>query len=327
MFAAVCEEIAAILRVEAASVLRFASEHRAVVVGVWREGGSHGLPVNAELDFDARNSALGRVAAGGRPARMDGYAGAPGELPRLMEAIEIRASAAAPIHVDGRVWGAVVAARTRDEPLPGGVEERLVPFADLVGQTLANAQARRRMAESADESRRRLERGLHAGARQHLLALKLKLRLARDRARTGADVGPLLADALAEAEAADASLRELAQDVHPAVLEERGLAAALQGLAAKADVRVLLRALPGAPLRVGRRDHGLPGRRRGARQRRRPRARDDGDGSARGSRRPPGRRSRRRRHRRRGPLRRGPARAGRPRGRRRRPPCHRLAAR
>jgi signal transduction histidine kinase len=176
---------------------------------------------------------------------MDNYAGAPGELPRLMEAIEIRASAAAPIHLDGRLWGAVVAARTRDEPLPGGVEERLVPFADLVGQTLANAQARRRMAEAADESRRRLERGLHAGARQHLLALKLKLRLARDRARSGDDVGPLLADALDEAEAADASLRELAQDVHPAVLEERGLAAALQGLAAKADVRVLLRALPG----------------------------------------------------------------------------------
>jgi signal transduction histidine kinase len=245
VFEAVCLQTARLFRVEATSVLRFISEHRAVVVGVWRKGGSHGLPVNAELDFDARNSTLGRVAATGRPARVDRYAGAPGDLPRLMEAIEIRASVATPIVVQDRVWGALVAATTRDEPVAAGTEERLEPFAQLVGQALENAESRRRLAESADESRRRLERGLHAGARQHLLALKLKLRLARDRAGAGADVIGLLDDALDEAAAADASLRELAHEVHPAVLTERGLAAALQSLAAKAGTRVLLRALPG----------------------------------------------------------------------------------
>ena len=245
VFAAVCEETAPLFAVEATSVLRFISEQRAVVVGVWRKGGNHGLPVNAELDFDARHSTLGQVAATRRPARVDRYAGAPGELPRLMEAIEIRASVATPVLLQGRVWGALVAATTRDEPVPGDTEERLEPFAELVGQAVENAQARRRLAESADESRRRLERGLHAGARQHLLALKLKLRLARDRASAGDDVVELLDDALGEAAAADASLRELAQEVHPAVLTERGLAAALQGLAAKSGIRVLLRALPG----------------------------------------------------------------------------------
>jgi signal transduction histidine kinase len=245
VFAAVCEETAPLFRVEATSVLRFISEHRAVVVGVWRKGGNHGLPVNAELDFDARHSTLGQVAATRRPARIDRYAGAPGDLARLMEAIEIRASVATPILIQGRVWGALVAATTRDEPVVAGTEERLEPFAELVGQALQNAEARRRLAESADESRRRLERGLHAGARQHLLALKLKLRLARDRASEGHDVFELLEDALTEASAADASLRELAHEVHPAVLTERGLAAALQSLAAKAGMRVLLRALPG----------------------------------------------------------------------------------
>ena len=245
VLAAVCEETARLFRVEATSVLRFISEHRAVVVGVWRKGGSHGLPVNAELDFDARNSTLGRVAVTARPARIDRYAGTPGDLPRLMEAIEIRAAVSTPVLVHGRVWGALVAATTRDEPVGPGTEERLEPFAELEAQALENAQVRRRLAEAADESRRRLERGLHAGASQHLLALKLKLRLARDRAMAGHDVVGLLDDALTEAAAADASLRELAQQVHPAVLTERGLAAALQSLAAKAGVRVLLRALPG----------------------------------------------------------------------------------
>ena len=68
-----------------------------------------------------------------------------------------------------------MAATTRDEPVCAGAEERLEPFAELVAQALENAQARRRLAEAADESRRRLERGLHAGVSQHLLALKLKL--------------------------------------------------------------------------------------------------------------------------------------------------------
>jgi signal transduction histidine kinase len=245
VFAAVCEEVAPALGVEASAVLRFSSAQRGVVVGVWRAGGNHGLPVNAELDFDARNSALGRVAATGQAARADGYADAPGELPHLMDAIEIRASAAAPVWLEGRLWGAVVASRTSGDPLPADAEARLVPFAELVGHSLGHARARRRLAEAHDESRRRLERGLHAGARQHLLALTLKLRLARERSAGNRDVRALLDDALAEATAADAALRDLAQAVHPALLEERGLAAALQALAAKSRVRVRLRALPG----------------------------------------------------------------------------------
>ena len=69
------------LSTEAASVLRFIGDERAVVIGVWREGGNRGLPVNAELDFDHRNSALGRVRLTRRPARADSYEGMRGELP------------------------------------------------------------------------------------------------------------------------------------------------------------------------------------------------------------------------------------------------------
>ena len=61
LFASGAEQAAGRLGAEAASVLRFIGDERAVVVGVWREGGNRGLPINAELDFDHRNSALGRV--------------------------------------------------------------------------------------------------------------------------------------------------------------------------------------------------------------------------------------------------------------------------
>ena len=81
VFGAVAEQAARRLRAEAAVVLRFVGDERAVVVGVWREGGIRGFPVNAELDFDSRNSAAGRVRSTGRPARADRYDASTGDLP------------------------------------------------------------------------------------------------------------------------------------------------------------------------------------------------------------------------------------------------------
>ena len=251
LFATVSEHAALRVGVEAASVLRFVGDERAVVIGVWREGGRRGLPVNAELDFDRRNSALGRVRSTRRPARADSYEGHGGELPLVMRAVDIRASVAAPILHEGEVWGALAASTTRDEPLPAGTEERLADFAELVAQAVANAASRRREAasrrrvvEASDEARRRLERVLHEGTQQHLLALTLKLRIAHGRAEPGSDIAGLLEDALAEAAVANAELRDLARGLYPIVLTERGLAAALQALTARSAVPVHLLELP-----------------------------------------------------------------------------------
>jgi signal transduction histidine kinase len=251
LFAAVAEQAAGRLGTEAASVLRFIGDERAVVVGVWREGGNRGLPVNAELDFDERNSALGRVRRTRRPARADSYEGSPGELPLVMRAIELRSTVAAPVMLEAEVWGALVASTTRDEPLPAGAEERLVDFAELAGLAVANRAAEQRaiasslrIVEAADASRRRLERDLHEGSQQHLLALTLKLRVARDRADAGSRLALLLEDALAEAAQANAALSALSRALFPIVLTERGLAAALQALAARSGVPVHLLELP-----------------------------------------------------------------------------------
>jgi signal transduction histidine kinase len=250
VFEAVCEAAARRLAGDSAAVLRYVGEERGVVLGVWREGG-RGLPVNAELDFDRRNSAAGRVRSTGRPARVDSYQGQPGELPLLMRAIDVRATVAAPIAVAGDVWGALAATSSREDGLPAGSEHRISDLAELAAGAVAHEQAlqrleasRRRLVEEADAARRRLERELHQGTQQHLLALTLKLRLARLRAGEDSEIAALIDDALAEAMVANEALRELARGLYPIVLTERGLAAAIQGVAARAPVAVHLRELP-----------------------------------------------------------------------------------
>ena len=125
-------------------------------------------------------------------------------------------------------------------------------IAALLAQALANADARAelaasrvRMVEAGDEVRRRLERALHEGAHQHVVALALKLRVARGRAVPGSPEEALFADVLADAMEASAEMGELARGLHPAVLSERGLAAALQALVARSALPVHLRELPG----------------------------------------------------------------------------------
>jgi GAF domain-containing protein len=251
LFATVSEHAARRIGTEAGSVLHYIGDERAVVVGVWREGGKRRLPVNAELDFDVRNSAIGRVRRTGRPARADSYDGHTGELPVVMRAIDVRASVAAPVMLGDEVWGTVVASTTTDQPLPAESEHQLDDFAELIGLAVANAamrdagaKSRKSILETGYEARRRLERDLHEGVQQHLLALTLKLRVAQGRAEPGSEVAGLLEDALEEAAVANTSLRDLARSLYPKVLTERGLAVALQGLAARAAVPVTLLELP-----------------------------------------------------------------------------------
>jgi GAF domain-containing protein len=243
LFAAVSEQVAAVTGASASSVLRYEGDERAVAVGAWRTGGSRGVPVNAELDFDHTNSALGRVRATRRPARADGYEGVAGELPAVMRSIGLRSTIAAPVMIGDVPWGAVVASTTGDAPLPEGSEYALTGFAELVAQAIVNARARARLVEAADEAARRLETELHEHAQQHVVALALKLRVAR--ARATEELAPLLDDALAEATATTTALRDISRRLHPAVLAERGLAPALLALAARSEVPVYLRELPG----------------------------------------------------------------------------------
>jgi PAS domain S-box-containing protein len=105
--------------------------------------------------------------------------------------------------------------------------------------------SRIRIVEAADAARRRIERDLHDGAQQRLVALGLEVRMARTKVVKEPDSAAPLLDKIGEALAeASAELRELARGIHPAVLTERGLAPAITALADRTPVPVDIVELP-----------------------------------------------------------------------------------
>jgi signal transduction histidine kinase len=109
--------------------------------------------------------------------------------------------------------------------------------------------SRARIVEAGTQERRRLERNLHDGAQQRLVALSLTLRLAQAKLHQEPDkADELINGAQEELNLALAELRELARGIHPAILSDRGLGAALEALAGRAPIAVQLAELPPEPL-------------------------------------------------------------------------------
>ncbi len=99
--------------------------------------------------------------------------------------------------------------------------------------------SRARIVEAGDEARRQLERNLHDGAQQRLVALSLSLRLAQSKVSTDPDAADaVLNGAREELAAALDELRELARGIHPAVLTDRGLTAAIEALSTRSPMPV-----------------------------------------------------------------------------------------
>jgi signal transduction histidine kinase len=101
-------------------------------------------------------------------------------------------------------------------------------------------QTRAGAVDAADAERRRLERDLHDGTQQRLVSLAMNLGMARAQATTADEAHQAIAEAHEEAKAALTELRNLIRGLHPAVLENRGLDAALSGVAARMPIPVRL---------------------------------------------------------------------------------------
>jgi signal transduction histidine kinase len=109
--------------------------------------------------------------------------------------------------------------------------------------------ARQRILAAADEERRRIERDLHDGAQQRMVAVAVTLGLAQARFKSDPEeAAQLIAQARDEAQLAVKELRELARGIHPALLSDRGLGAALEALASRAPVPVEISGVPDAPI-------------------------------------------------------------------------------
>jgi signal transduction histidine kinase len=170
---------------------------------------------------------------------------------RALSAVERDGSTIAAIVYDAFLVGARDHVRAVGAAAALALEnERL--DAELRAKLAELRASRERMLRVGLEERRRLERNLHDGAQQRLVALALSLRMARGKLRADpAGAEATLRGAGEELEAALEELRELARGLHPALLGDRGLRPALETLALRAPVPVELGAVPAERLPEG----------------------------------------------------------------------------
>jgi signal transduction histidine kinase len=248
VFAAVTEEAGRLLGAQTTNLMRVESPELAVIVAGWSEGAAH-VPVGSTGLLDGRGL-VGKILNTGRPSRVEDFDEVGGAVAASMRSLGLRSGVAGPVIVGGRIWGALVACSAGAVPLSAGTEDRIAAFAQLVSLAIENAETRQELAASrarlvaaADEARRRIERDLHDGAQQRLLATALTLTLLQQRLNGEPDcVGSLLASAREELDRGLCELRELARGLHPAVLTDRGVEAAVRSIVQRAPVPVDLRA-------------------------------------------------------------------------------------
>jgi signal transduction histidine kinase len=242
VFQTVTEEVCRLVGLRTAVLHRFEDARTSTIVGKFGEPtGPYELGNTNELEV---GSAL-QVLRTGAPARSN-YDGLVGSGAVMLRTLGFHGSMGVPITVAGVTWGALVVALRAGESLPLETERRLQAFAELVGLAVASAHARDelsasrlRIVEASDAERRRIERNLHDGAQQRLMALAFRLRRSESEARLAPEAAPsLIAEAEDELLQAVSELRELAHGIHPAVLTTLGLGEAIRGVAARSTVPV-----------------------------------------------------------------------------------------
>lgn len=187
--------------------------------------------------------------------RLTAGAGFP-PLPHSLEAdsIESLAGFATPVLHDGELVGALEVAKTRGNPVSPNERRLLQDLAGSAGLVMGNQRlldalqaraeelrtSRRRLVQMQDAERRRLERDLHDGAQQQVVAIKLEIGLAEHMARRSEaeDLAELLAQLAAEAQEAVDDIRGLARGIYPPLLESQGLVPAIRSEAARSAVAV-----------------------------------------------------------------------------------------
>jgi signal transduction histidine kinase len=206
VFGAVCAEVGALVEAATAYLLRFEQDGTATVVSSWQ----------AE-----ESPALG-----------------------------IRSTLTVPVTVGGRPWGAIGTGSTHSEGFDSETEERLADFTELVAIAISNSEARAeveasrvRIVAAADAERRRIERDLHDGAQQRLIALALELRGTElSLLPEQPEVRARLDYAASELGAVLDELKEISRGIHPALLSDRGLRAAIRSLGRRSPIPVEIEA-------------------------------------------------------------------------------------
>jgi GAF domain-containing protein len=152
VFAAVAEEVGGLLEVDYTVLIRSDPEDMITVVGGWTATGvALPSPVGSRFELGGRNVSTLTLRTG-RSARLDAYADVTGSIGNTgAHDWGFRSSVGVPISVEGRPWGLILVAYTRDQQLPGDTEARLASFTELVATAIANADSRAPLARLAEE--------------------------------------------------------------------------------------------------------------------------------------------------------------------------------
>jgi signal transduction histidine kinase len=260
IFAAVCQETCRLLDATTVTLSRYTADGFNMTMAGWSLDDTH-LPIGTRLPLE-HGTVGGAIVRTRAPARVDSWDGLSSELAKLVRESGARSSLGAPIVVEGKLWGALVAGTDREEPLPAGTEFRLARFTELVAAAISNAAARSELIDSrarivaaGDEARQRIERNLHDGTQQRLIALGLDIQ------RVRATIPEDQHDAHLELERVEGDLqsvledlRELSRGLHPPLLSRRGLRSSLRALARDSPIPVELEIdlpdRPPAPLEI-----------------------------------------------------------------------------
>jgi signal transduction histidine kinase len=240
LFEAVAEEVGRLFAVGSATMGRFEPDDSVTTVASWSTTEA-AFPIGRRWPTEGTNVAW-MVLQTGRSARIDDFSAATDPIDVAARESGVKSAVGSPVVADGHLWGLMTAAST-EGPLPPGTEARLASFTELVATAIANAEgsaelaaSRRRIVATGDDARRRIERDLHDGIQQRLIALTFR---ARAMTRRPPDELPGIVAELAEGlkDVSD-ELREVSRGIHPTILTEAGLGPALRALARRSNVPV-----------------------------------------------------------------------------------------
>jgi PAS domain S-box-containing protein len=251
VFAVVANEMARCLHAANVTVSSFDDDMVTIVaVAALARGIQHAPLVGIRRTLSEGDNIATRVFQTGQPARLEGveFQNASGLVAAWLRKTGLRSTVAVPIIVDGGVWGMAALGSLRPDPMPPDTEARMSDFADLVGTAITNAAtraeliaSRARIVAAADEGRRRLERDLHDGAQQRLVALGLQTRLAEAAVPPEMQVlKQQLGDIVSALTGVSGDLQEISRGIHPAILSRGGLPPALKALARRSAIPVTL---------------------------------------------------------------------------------------
>src|SRR5258705_10208593 len=147
VFTAVVEEVSSLLGLERIELVRYEGDTTGTVIAA---SGDHPFPPGSTWSLDDP-SVMATVARTRRRARIDDYSKLDGEIARTARSAGFQSAIGAPMTVEGRLWGVIIAISTDPEPIPERSEARLGQFTDLVGTAVANAESGEALARLAEE--------------------------------------------------------------------------------------------------------------------------------------------------------------------------------